>query len=166
MACEKGLIMTTATSPAFSSDIPFVHERVGAAAIYCSDGRYGEQMDDFLHNGLLLPHYDRVAIPGGAACLGDHAAALRERGALQRQLQFLMQSHGLSRVVLIAHQDCGFYKQNVHPYRLKQRALTEFQFADLRRAAETIRGWEPHPYVDAYIARREGEKVCFDGVEV
>ena len=39
---------------------------LGAAAVYCSDGRYGEHMDDFLHNCLGLPRYDRVAIPGGA----------------------------------------------------------------------------------------------------
>jgi hypothetical protein len=158
--------MTATIAPAFTSDIPFMHERVGAAAIYCSDGRYGEQMDDFLHNGLLLPHYDRVAIPGGAACLGDHAAAMRERGAMQRQLQFLMTSHELSRIVLIAHQDCGFYKQNVHPYRLQQRPLTDFQFADLRRAAATIRTWPPHPHVDAYLAIRHGDRVSFELIEV
>jgi hypothetical protein len=158
--------MTTTLAPAFTSDIPFIHERVGAAAVYCSDGRYGEQMDDFLHNGLLLPHYDRVAVPGGAACLADHTPAMRERGAMQRQLQFLMVAHELSRIVLIAHQDCGFYKQNVHHYRLKQKPLRDFQFADLRRAAEIIRTWEPFPHVDAYLARQDGDKVWFEFVEV
>jgi hypothetical protein len=156
----------TLIETAFTSTLPFQHERVGAAAIYCSDGRYGEQMDDFLHNGLLVPHYDRVAIPGGAACLADHMLAMRERSALTRQLQFLLEAHNLTRVVLIAHQDCGFYKQNVHPYKLRQRPLEDFQFADLNRAAEIIRGWKPHPEVEGYIARVENDRVRFDALGI
>ena len=35
-----------------------------AAAVYCSDGRFGEHVDDFLHNALKLPRYDRLAVPG------------------------------------------------------------------------------------------------------
>ena len=112
--------MTQALTIPFTSSVPFVHERVGAAAIYCSDGRYGEQMDEFLHTCLGLPHYDRVAIPGGAACLAGHMLAMRERSALDRQLKFLVEGHGLSRVVMIAHQDCVFYKANVHPSKLKR----------------------------------------------
>ena len=158
--------MTTTVGNPFTSALPFEAERVGAAAVYCSDGRYGEHMDDFLHNGLLLPHYDRVAIPGGAACLSDHAPALRERMALTRQLQFLIASHGLSRVVLIAHEDCGFYRQNVHPYKLRARPLEEFQFADLAKAAAVIRAWNPYPHVDAYIARRTEAGIRFDPVPV
>src|SRR3954462_7486701 len=99
--------MTMQLNAPFTSPIAFEHERIGAAAVYCSDGRYGEQMDDFLHNGLGLPRYDRVAIPGGAASLAGHMLAMRERSALERQLQFLIEGHLLTRVVLIAHQDCG-----------------------------------------------------------
>jgi hypothetical protein len=51
---------------------PFEAQRIAAAAVYCSDGRFGEQMDEFLHTALRLPRYDRVAIPGGAACLAGH----------------------------------------------------------------------------------------------
>jgi hypothetical protein len=39
----------------YHSPIPFNSERIRAAAVYCSDGRYGEQFDDFLHNALGLP---------------------------------------------------------------------------------------------------------------
>ncbi|HVT80807.1 MAG TPA: carbonic anhydrase [Phycisphaerae bacterium] len=148
----------------FTSPFPFVRERVGAAAIYCSDGRYGEQMDDFLHNCLGLPHYDRVAIPGGAACLAGHLLAMRERGALDRQIKFLVESHGLARIVLIAHQDCGFYKHNVHPSRLRQKSLEEVQFADLAAVASLLRDFCHDLDVDAYFARRVDELVRFDPV--
>jgi hypothetical protein len=150
----------------FLSPMPFVHERIGAAAVYCSDGRYGEAMDEFLHDCLGLPHYDRVAIPGGAACLAGHMLALRERSALERQLRFLVESHELSRVVLIAHEDCGFYRHNVHPSKLRQVPLEELQFADLAKVAGVMRDWHRELQVDAYFARRAEERVRFERVEV
>jgi hypothetical protein len=61
-----GSTYTTQTAAPFGSTYRFETQRFGDAAVYCSDGRYGEEMDDFLHNGLGLPRYDRVAIPGGA----------------------------------------------------------------------------------------------------
>src|SRR6186997_30832 len=91
------------------SSLPFTHERIGAAAIYCSDGRYNEQFDEFLHTRLELPRYDRLAIPGGAAALAGHFAAYREEDSLRDQLRFLIVAHELERIVLIAHQGCGFY---------------------------------------------------------
>lgn len=148
----------------YTSPLPFIHERIGAAAIYCSDGRYGEAMDEFLHDCLGLPHYDRVAIPGGAACLAGHMLAMRERSALDRQLKFLVESHGLSRVVLIAHQDCGFYKHNVHPAKFRQTPLEQLQFADLTAVAAALRGIHRDLEVDAYFARRLEEGIRFDPV--
>jgi len=50
----------------FQSSHPFVVDRIRAAAVTCSDGRWGAQIDDFIETGLALPRYDRVAIPGGA----------------------------------------------------------------------------------------------------
>jgi hypothetical protein len=146
----------------FLSPLPFVHDRIGAAAVYCSDGRYGEAMDEFLHDCLGLPHYDRLAIPGGAACLAGHLLAMRERGALDRQIRFLVESHALTRVVLIAHQDCGFYRHNVHPSKLRQRPLEELQFADLAAAAVALREFHRELEVDAYFARRIDERVRFE----
>jgi len=64
-----------ARKPVFISPTPFDENRVRAAAVYCSDGRFGEQMDEFLHAGLSLPRYDRVAVPGGAALTGESIPA-------------------------------------------------------------------------------------------
>jgi hypothetical protein len=150
--------MTTLLHPPavahYTSPIPFIHERIGAAALYCSDGRYGEQMDDFLHNALLLPHYDRVAIPGGAAALAGHLLATRERIALERQILFLIDAHELDTLVFIAHENCGFYKQNLHPHKLKAKPLQQHQADDLKAAAQTLRLSRPHLEISAYLARR------------
>ena len=146
----------------YQSPLPFEHERIGAAAVYCSDGRYGEQMDDFLHTHLRLPHYDRVAMPGGCAALASHFVTMREEMALDRQLRFLIASHKLHTVVLIAHQDCGYYKQ----IRLRHKTLEAQQFDDLKRSADRIRTFAPELTVVAYMAHKNGDQVCFDPVAV
>src|SRR5205814_5180899 len=96
------------------SSLPFMPERIGAAAIYCSDGRYNEQFDEFLHQRLGLPRYDRVVVPGGAACLAGDISAWRDEEAVVEQLRFLIVSHELERIVLIAHKACGFYLKKLH----------------------------------------------------
>jgi hypothetical protein len=169
MQAEKEVTMTTLITPAaipYQSNIPFEHERIGAAALYCSDGRYGEQIDDFLHNCLGLPRYDRVAIVGGAACLAGHLLAMRERGALDRQLKFLIESHELNRIVLIAHEGCGFYKQNVHPHKLRQTPLEELQSADLAKAAQYLHNYNPRLDIDAYFAKKTNGSVRFEPVAI
>ncbi|MDB5295001.1 MAG: hypothetical protein JWO31_984 [Phycisphaerales bacterium] len=158
-APQHAFPVVPAGPPAFVSGVPFEADRVGAAAVYCADGRYGDQMDEFLHLGLGLPRYDRMAVPGGAACLADHIQAMRERGALERQLRFLIEAHELDRVVLIAHQDCGFYKT----IRWRNTSLEAQQAADLARAAEKVRTYAAGLEVDAYIAKRTADgRVRFD----
>src|SRR2546423_11816070 len=122
-----------------TSVTPFDERRVGAAAVYCSDGRCGEQMDEFLHTGLGLPRYDRDAVHGGAACLAGHNGAYHDKHALERQLDFLIREHGLRRVVLIAHEGCAFYKD----IWLGLRTMKEQQAVDLEKAATQIRSANP-----------------------
>ena len=154
---------TMLVEPVYVSSIGFDENRVGAAAVYCSDGRFGEQMDEFLHQGLWLPRYDRVAVPGGAACLADHTAACRERAALERQLAFLIEEHGLRRVVLIAHDGCAFYKT---VWLGGGRSVEERQALDLERAAQRIKLWNAGVEVEAYFARKVEGRVVFEGRDV
>jgi hypothetical protein len=144
--------------PAYVSRLPFDDQRIGAAAVYCSDGRFGEQMDEFLHLSLKLPRYDRVAIPGGAGCLAGHSTAFWQKTALERELHFLIQAHNLSRIVLIAHDGCGFYKNiwTDHPLIETQQAH------DLKIAADNIRLGNPGVEVEAYFARKMQGQVAFE----
>jgi hypothetical protein len=135
----------------FESSARFDPNRIGAAAVYCSDGRFGEHFDEFLHNALQLPRYDRLALPGGAACLAGHFLAFREEEALVEQLRFLIRVHGLERVVLVAHQDCAFYTERLHvaPDQLQAR-----QWQDIQAAAERVRSFDRSLVVDAFFARK------------
>jgi hypothetical protein len=140
-----------ADTPGFESSLRFDENRIHAAAIYCSDGRYGEQFDDFLHNGLRLPRYDRLAVPGGAACLAGHFLACREEDALLEQLRFLVRAHGLQRLVLIAHQGCAFYTEQLH---VPLAEIEGRQRGDLFMAAERIRSIARHLAIGVFFARK------------
>lgn len=145
----------------YESTVPFEEARIRAAAVYCSDGRFGEQCDDFLHNALGLPRYDRLAVPGGAACLAGHFSAYREEDALRAQLEFLIGAHALTRVVLIAHEDCAFYTSLLSASPI---GLDELQREDLLKAAARVRDMGRDLRVDAYIALNRDGVIVFDPV--
>lgn len=147
----------------FESRIGYEVARIKAAAIYCSDGRVGEHFDDFLHNSLGLPRYDRVALPGGPACLAGHPQAHLEEQGVVDELKFLVEVHELKRAVLIAHQGCAFYAARL---QLAERRMELVQRADLVRAAAFVARVTSLKQIDAYFARIVEGRVQFEPVEV
>ncbi|MBL8757348.1 MAG: hypothetical protein JNK35_02830 [Phycisphaerae bacterium] len=147
----------------YESRLAYDPARIRAAAIYCSDGRIGEHFDDFLQNGLGLPRYDRVALPGGPACLAGHPQAHLEEQGVVDELHFLVEVHGLNRIVLIAHQSCAFYGTRL---ALKDRRLELVQRADLVRSAAVVARVTGLKAIEAYFARLNDGRVVFEPVEV
>lgn len=147
----------------FESSVPFDNRRVQAAALYCSDGRWGEQVDDLLHNRLRLPRYDRLAVPGGAACLAGHFATYREEEGVAAQLRFLVEVHRLEQLVLIAHEDCAFYTDRLHisPLQLESR-----QREDMQKAIRRVRGFGGYLQVRGFLGRRDGDRIRFEPIEL
>ena len=92
-------------------------EEIGALALYCSDGRWGEAFDDFCHKHLQIPRYDRWAVPGGPGCLVRPDAGPGYCQAAREQLDFLVRVHKLEQLVLITHYGCAYYG-----HRLEQSA--------------------------------------------
>jgi len=156
--------MTTDPRPStYDSRIPYDRNRIRAGAIYCSDGRIGEHFDDFLQNGLGLPRYDRIALPGGPACLAGHPQAFLEEQGVVDELKFLVDVHGLKRIVLIAHEGCAFYETRLE---LSEKRLELVQRADLVRAAAFIHRVTSIDHVEAHFARVLEGRVRFERVEV
>src|SRR5262245_15942923 len=143
----------------FISSVAFDGARIHAASIYCSDGRVGEQIDEFLHEGLRLPRYDRLAMPGGPAC---YAGGLWEGHSAERQLDFLCRAHGLERLVLIAHQGCAFYMDWL---KVPAEELEARQMEDVIKAVARIRAAQPKLAIEAYFLRRSEAQVWFDPIE-
>ncbi len=147
----------------YISRLPYSPDRIHAAAIYCSDGRVGEHFDDFVLNGLLLPRYDRVALPGGPACLAGYAQARLEEEGVIDELNFLVDAHGLERIVLIQHEGCAFYDRRL---KVREQSVEQLQKADLVRAAYAIRHCTTLKQIEGYYLRRKDEGVAFEPVEL
>jgi hypothetical protein len=145
---------TQQKSAVYDSPVQFDENRIGAAAVYCCDGRFGEHFDDFLHNALRLPRYDRLALPGGAACLAGHFLAFKDEEALLDQLRFLIKVHGIERVVLVAHQDCAFYTQRLHVPAAQVEAK---QREDMEAAVRRVRSFAQGLTVDTFFARKHAD---------
>jgi hypothetical protein len=143
----------------YETRAPFVGERIRAAAVHCSDGRYGAHMDEFVQEHLGLPRYDRLAIPGGAGCFAGHLTTWKEEAALEHQLDLLVEVHGLKRVILIAHQDCAFYTVRL---KIAGAELERIQREDLVVAAQRVRRLHAEIEVENWFARRDGERVRFE----
>jgi hypothetical protein len=160
----------------FRSSEPWNEQRIGALAMYCSDGRWGDAFDDFCHRSLQIPRYDRFAVPGGPAWLtawqGNHRngnaptrdeAAARQANLSQAawdQLSLLVQVHELQRIILVAHYGCAFYLE-----RLKKSAddCLPVQMEDLKKARAAVKERFPRLTVETYLAMRQGERMSFHG---
>ncbi|MEM7625249.1 MAG: carbonic anhydrase [Planctomycetota bacterium] len=155
--------MPDAPNILFNSDEPFDAHRIHALAVYCSDGRYGEQFDDFLHNHLKLPRYDRLAVPGGPACLTGHYSTANELAGIRSQIQFLIEAHGLEHVVLIQHHGCAFYAHARAD--TDAQAMRPDQDHDLSLAKAEILRMAPGLKVTTAHARLVDNHVSFESVE-
>ena len=133
-------------------------QKASTLVVYCSAFDIRLYFREFLDQGLGLQSYDLIAVPGGAQILSASHFLPKVAGYLRRLVDFLVKAHKLERVVLLGHEDCGFYKNyQFGPVHLD---LRERQIHDLRNAAETLRGMLGLP-VEGYYARITGERVEF-----
>ena len=118
--------------------------------VHCSDHRIQAAVQEFLNNSLKLNgSYDALAIPGGPQALTLVEYLPKLSWALGKWLRFLVDAHELKRIVLIAHQDCGWYKQL--PFHLfgSSEPRTQ-QEDDLRRARRSLASNFPQVGVELY----------------
>lgn len=147
----------------YISRLPYLKDRIHAAAMYCSDGRVGEHFDDFMQTGLQLPRYDRLALPGGPACLAGYTEARLEEEGVIDELRFLVSAHNLTRIVLIQHQDCAFYQARL---KVREQSMEQLQKADLVRSAYTIRHWVKLDQIEGYFLRKTDDGIIFEPVQL
>jgi hypothetical protein len=126
--------------------------------VHCSDGRFSNQCDRFVHGRLGRALYDRLVVPGGAAWLVHHPGLGCETAAAREALLLLVEMHQLEHIVLIAHAGCAFYLQRlgVALDRCESR-----QRADLIAVGRWLRDARPQLHVSAYYARRCNRRVEF-----
>jgi hypothetical protein len=141
--------MSSQTTTVYRSSVPYLAERINAAAVYCSDGRIGSPIDEFLHQGLGLPRYDRVACPGGPAALAGRLLAFWESRGVTEQVRFLVRVHEVRQVILVSHQGCAYYSECL---RIDPAAADAEARADLLVAAAAVQRIDPTLEVATFFA--------------
>ena len=145
----------------YISPTPYHAERIYAAALYCSDGRIGDQVDEFLHHGTGFPRYDRLVCPGGPVALSGRLLALWDARGVEEQLRFLVEVHDIRTVVLVAHEGCAYYARRL---ALAPERIELEQREDLKKAAAAIAKLAPGVTTESYFARHVGSAIGFDAV--
>ena len=128
--------------------------------VHCSDHRLANGCQKFVEEELKVPVYDLVSVPGGPQFLRVLEYLPKFTWAGRRWLRFLVESHHIRRVILIAHLDCGWYK-HLHG---TSESHVERQKGDLLHAADDLRDWLPGLHVESYYASRVEGVVSFERV--
>ena len=145
----------------YVSSVSYQSSGVRAAAVYCSDGRFEAQCADFLRNGLGIDRCDLIVIPGGPARLAGYEDPAFADDAVLEELAFLVEAHALERVILIQHDDCGFYQ---HMLGIKADELRPLQDADIARAAEAVQHATGLEHVECYCAVVTQDGITFEPI--
>jgi hypothetical protein len=122
--------------------------------IACSDGRWRSQTLDFVTNELRLdPHFHMVEVPGGVEPLTLLDLVPKDFNFLRRRVDMLVQLHRIRRIILIAHEECGWYRQRkIGPIGADIKSR---QIADLRHVRARARDLFGDVAVETYYARLE-----------
>ncbi len=108
-----------------------------AIVVHCMDFRLQSFINQWLEANLGKASYDRAVMAGGVFDVYD----------VIRQVDISARLHGISKVILINHEDCGMYGPG---------GTEAHHEEDLREAEEKIRRIFPHLEVDTYYLNLDG----------
>jgi hypothetical protein len=140
---------------------PFDPAHPDVLAIYCSDGRYTQAVED-LAARLGDSRVDVMCLPGGPGLFDIWSASALDVRMMEEAAGFLITGHRTRKVLLVAHDGCGFYARRYAG--LAPEARRERQEADVRRAGATLRAAYPHLEVCSFFAVPSGSQVGFDPI--
>ncbi len=145
----------------FVSRVPYEHTHPTVLAIYCSDGRFTDAVEDLAQH-LGHERIDTLTIPGGPGVLNRWVADYLESDTLFRAARFLIEGHHITDVLLLAHAGCGYYQ--ARHGSLGPEFIAEQQLKDLRHAAEELQKAYDGLHVHLYFTRPHGDRIHFEPV--
>jgi hypothetical protein len=150
----------------YESSLPWDPERPATTIITCVDGRWYNHFQEFARVHLKAgTRTDFVAVPGGIEPMTLFDLVPKDFNFFRRRIESLVESHGTTRIVAIAHQDCAWYKsRKIGPWTID---LKDRQVSDLHRAAAQLREMFESVTVETYFARHspaDPNKVVFEAV--
>ena len=140
---------------------PFDARHPTALALYCSDGRFTHAVEE-LCRSLGHERFDTLTLPGGPALLTPWPADLSEVFVFSRASHFLIAAHHISHVVLLAHENCGFYRSRCA--RVGTEEIEKMQLEHLQAAAKALTRQHPELKVARYYAHVADDRIVFEDV--
>ena len=134
-------------------------------AIHCGDYRFQSAFQEFLNRALNLDgNYDLMVIPGGPLSLTLFEYLPKFNWAGWKWVRFFADQHKIRRLILIQHQDCGFYKtMPAHLHASPEPRQRQEQ--DLRRVKEAMKRDLPQLAVELYCAGWDAtDRVTIDSI--
>lgn len=120
----------------------------------CIDFRFRKALNDFIENELNLHSVD-IKTDGGGTKMILEEGPIREWIFTNFEIAFKL--HGVERVILMNHQDCGAYGGSSAFGSLEEELLNHETL--LRHAVSVVRAKFPDKQVDAYLALISPEEV-------
>jgi carbonic anhydrase len=133
--------------------------------IHCCDPRFGLAFRDFIGAKLGLPlcEFVPIVIAGGPAALARETTKSNDFFCLLSQIVFFMRHFkSINKIVLIGHEDCGYYSTIRNRNDKKDR-----EKADLPKAASAIDTLLQHVEIELYYARftdKDQTEIVFEEV--
>ncbi len=151
----------------YQSSAEINHAETDVLVVHCSDHRFQVGLHEFLNDGLHLNgNYDLLVIPGGPQCMTLVEYLPKFSWAAWKWFRFLVDAHHIKRLILIAHQDCGWYKEL--PFHLHGSSNPrDRQEEDLARVRRALGKDFPTLLVELYYAGwEENGRVTFEAVSI
>ena len=131
-------------------------EHAGALVIHCSDPTFQPHFQEFLREHLGLDHYALLAVPGGSQLLTLVEYLPKFGWAGWRWIKFLVDVARPTRVILLTHENCLWYRDSRFSH-----SSPEQQHTDLVKVRAEFAERFPGIAVELYAARHDGGHVAF-----
>ncbi len=144
--------MANTSATLYQTNAKVAVEPADTLVVYCSDHRFQAGIHEFLDDGLRLSHnYDLLAIPGGPQSLTLVEYLPKFSWAGWKWFRYLVDTHDLKRLILIAHKNCLWYESlPLHLHTSPEPRARQEQ--DLRRVRRKLAEEFAHLSVEAYYA--------------
>lgn len=146
----------------FRSGKPYVDKGSAVLVVSCSNNAFLPYLREFLEKELVLAEgtYDILLVPGGPQFLLLTEYLPKFAWVGRKWITFLVERHGLNRIVVVSHDDCVWYQDErlIPAFVLKfghdAMSLAERQKRDLVEVVSSLRELFPATSVEAWFAEK------------
>jgi hypothetical protein len=154
---ERSCGLEVLTLSAYETEKQWQGDAPTTLVVACSDGRFQEEVDRFLHDELRIRQYDRFYVPGGAGALASSGMDYTRAHDFRAECSFLINAHRIRQVIFLFHGPaadgpesaaCADYKR-----KFPGKSAADLRLQEDEDAAEILRaGMGPNVTVRVFHA--------------